>query len=172
MKRVPLIIVLWSLLISALCIVRAAPANFSGVWIRDKEKAEGMKTPLPALTWTITQDENQLAIEFKGDSGKTIPKHIYKLDGTETKSESSNSNPPQKHVRKARWLNGGKTLELVTKSQTPGDGVTASITLNITEQWELSDDGKELRVYRTVEATQGEIKLNFMEIRFTFHKQA
>jgi hypothetical protein len=172
MKRFPLIVVLWSLLISAFWIARAAPANFSGAWTRDREKAEGMKTPLPSLTWIITQDENQLSVESTDGSGKTVSREVYKLDGTEIAGENSNSNPPRKFVRKANWLSGEKTLELVTKSQTPGDGVTASITMIIRDQWELSADGKELKVHRTVEATQGDIKLNFREIRFTFHKQA
>src|SRR5262245_20999706 len=172
MKKISLMIILCGLLSFAFIVVNAAPTNFAGVWVRDKEKAEGMKTPLPSLTWIITQDENQVSVESKGESGKAITKDVYNLDGTETKSESSNSNPPQKHVRKARWLNDGKILELVTTSKTPDDGVTASITLIVTDQWELSAGGKELKVHRIVEATQRDIKLNFREIRFTFYKQA
>lgn len=45
------------------------------------------------------------------------------------------------------------------------------ITLIVKDQLELADSGDKLTVYRTVEARQEAITLNFEEIRFTFYKK-
>jgi len=146
-------------------------ANFSGSWIRDNNKVEGTKSPLPDLTWVITQDGNQISIKPVG-SRKPTPEEIYKFDGTETVSEITNSNPPYKVTRSARWLNEGKALELISVEVDRGDIVNKPISLTIKDKLELAESGNVLMVYRTVEARQETIVFNFKKIRFTFYKKA
>ena len=146
------------------------PTNFAGSWIRDKNKVEGMKTPLPELTWIITQDDNQLSVESVGSSTSTS-KEIYKLDGTKTITESTHSHPPRKVTRSAKWLSHGKMLELTMESVSRGDTVTKPIILIVKDKLELSEDGKVLRVHRTAEGQQEAISFNFQEIRFTFYNK-
>ena len=125
-----------------------------------------MKAPLPDLAWTITQDDKQISI--KPTAG---PEDVYNLDGTQTITEANDSHPPKTYTRRAKWLNDGKILELTKVSVSRGDVVTKPITLIIRDQLELADSGNRLKVYRTVEARQEAITLNFQEIRFTFYKR-
>jgi len=141
------------------------PANFTGTWIRDNNKVEGMKAPLPDLAWIITQDDKQISI--RPTVGR---KDIYNLDGTQTITEANDSHPPKTYTSRAKWLNDGKILELTMVSVSRGDIVIKPITLIVKDQLELADDGNQLKVYRTVEAHQEAITLNFQEIRFTFYK--
>src|SRR5262245_62791187 len=104
MKMLMLIGGFYALLTAEALTVHALSADFTGTWIRDNNKVEGTKSPLPDLTWVITQDGNQLSIKPVG-SRKPTPEEIYKFDGTETVTEFTNSNPPYKVTRSARWLN-------------------------------------------------------------------
>jgi hypothetical protein len=72
-----------------------------------------------------------------------------KLDGSETTTESERG----KSTSKAKWLNGGKTLEIssVTSREVQGN----AFTITSTEHWELADDGKTLKVHRKMETPRG-----------------
>ncbi len=143
-----------------------SPVNFTGTWVRDNSKAEGMKTPLPGLAWIITQDDRRISI--KPTAGR---EEVYNLDGTQSITEADDSHPPKTYTRKAKWLNGGKILELTRVSVSRGDIVTKPVALIVKDQLELEDSGNKLKVYRTVEARQEAITLNFREMRFTFYKK-
>ena len=81
-----------------------------------------------------------------------MPTATYKLDGTETKVESSGGRPGSTTL-KAEWKDAGKSLELtsVRKFSTP-DGEMTSTTK---ENWSLSDDSKVLTIQRSSESRRG-----------------
>lgn len=134
-------------------------ANFSGVWELDKAKSQlsqRQADSIKSATWTVTQDARQLTSEQKierveGDGGGRGrgfgmggPLTI-KLDGSETTTESERG----KTVSKAKWLNGGATLEIT--SLTSGGNFTRTTT----EHWELADGGKTLKIHVKTESQRG-----------------
>jgi hypothetical protein len=68
------------------------------------------------------------------------------LDGSETTNESQSGT-----TNTAKWIKDGKTLEI----KTVGDATT-------TEQWELADGGKTLRVHRESETQRGAQEWNYV----------
>lgn len=146
------------------------PANFAGVWVRDNNKVEGMKAPLPDLTWIITQDDNQLSIEPVG-SRKSTPKEIYKLDGSQTITEITDRHPRSTITRSAKWLNDGQILELTNMNVSGGDSVTKPTTLIVKDQLELAEGGDKLNVRRKVTIPPFTTEIKIAEIKFTFHKK-
>src|SRR5215471_20592164 len=68
------------LFLAGALIVSAASTNFSGTWVLDKSRSQGLSPQLESVdsyTMTVTQDEQQLTVETKiaggrrpgGDSG-------------------------------------------------------------------------------------------------------
>jgi hypothetical protein len=144
-------------------------ANFAGTWELDKAKSQLSQREADSIkssTWTITQNDTQITAEQKiervegagggggggGGRGRGLGMGgplTVKLDGSETTTESERG----KSTSKAKWLNGGKTLEItsVTNREIQGNAVT----ITSTEHWELADDGKTLKVHRKVESPRG-----------------
>ncbi|HXG68787.1 MAG TPA: hypothetical protein VNO70_27060, partial [Blastocatellia bacterium] len=69
-----------------------------------------------------------------------------------------------KATRKAKWMDGGKILELhqVINADFQGNPVT----ITTMEHWELSADGKVLNVHRKSESPRGT-----QEYKFAFNKK-
>ncbi|HSE99087.1 MAG TPA: hypothetical protein VLD57_12535 [Blastocatellia bacterium] len=166
MKRFLISFVTAFALLTGLCAAAAAPANFAGTWMLDKSKSE----PLPrnmqnidSLTWVITQNDKQLTVESVAVAqGQERPaqKITYNLDGSETTAELTGRMTGTAKM-KAKWLDGGKMLELHTVRNVNAQG--NEITITTKEHWELAEDGKVLKVHRTNESPQGtqESKLTF-----------
>lgn len=132
----------------------AAATNFSGTWVVDKSKSEGLNPRAMEggdITWTITQTDKEITVETPGFQGAT-QKTVYKLDGSETTSDVT-GRMSGKRTTKAAWKDNGKLLELtsVFAGEIQGNAFTATTT----EHWELSDDGKTLKVHRTSESPRG-----------------
>jgi hypothetical protein len=158
-------------LFCALMIVVAAVsaqkgANFSGTWELDKAKSQlsqRQADSIKSATWIIAQDDRQISSEQKiervegggggGGRGRGFGmgggQLTVKLDGSETTTESERG----KSTSKAKWLNGGKTLEIT--SVTSGEFQGNAFTMTSTEHWELSGDGRTLTVHRKTETQRG-----------------
>jgi len=138
-----------------------APPNFSGTWVLDKSKSEGLPQQLVNVdvTWVITQDEKQLKREQQlgGNVGQSA---TFNLDGSERTADLTGRISGKARL-KAKWLDGGKALEL----NAVVDGVfnKTAMTFTTTEQWELGEGGKTLLVHHTREGPRGkqEYKLIF-----------
>jgi hypothetical protein len=76
----------------------------------------------------------------------------YKLDGTETKTESAGGRGGGAML-KAQWKDGGKALELTTTRSFNFQGNETTRTTK--DRWELADGGKTLKVKRSVDTPQG-----------------
>lgn len=155
-----------ALMIGALA--AASPANFSGTWVLDKAKSEGLSPQMADVdvTMTVTQDDKQLVTETKYTGGaqeRPAQKATYKLDGSETTAEVG-GRMPGKATFKAKWIDDGKALELnsvrnVTVQDNP-------VTITLKEHWELAEGGKVLNVHRTSESPRGT-----QESKLTFNKK-
>ncbi len=92
--------------------------------------------------------------------GMVIPQVSYNLDGKETETELGDRTPGLARL-KAKWKKDGKVLELSVVRRLDFQGNQMTITTK--EQWELSEDGKVLKLRRTVSLPMGsdEVKLVF-----------
>ena len=167
MKRSIVLLSLFSVLMVGFWSVGAAATDFSGTWMLDKAKSEGLQGPMASIdqTWTVTQDAKTLTVEaaFSGGEQPRPPsKRTFNLDGSETTMEVT-GRMPGKATMKAKWQGDGKILELsqVTKANFQGNDVT----ITTTEHWELADGGKTLKVHRTSESPRGtqETKLTLVK---------
>jgi len=163
MKRISAAVALFCVLIVGS--VSAAGTNFSGTWVLDKAKSEGLQGRMANVDqeWAVTQDAKTLTVDKSFSGGEQpIPsqKSTYNLDGSETSMEMT-GRMPGKAALKAKWQGDGKILELnsVLKASVQGNDVT----ITTTEHWELADGGKTLKVHRVQESPQGarESKLTF-----------
>jgi hypothetical protein len=137
--------------------VSAAGTNFSGTWVLDKAKSEGLQGRMANVeqTWAVTQDAKTLTVEKSFSGGEQpIPsqKSTYNLDGSETSMDMT-GRMPGKAALKSKWQDDGKILELnsVLKANVQGNDVT----ITTTEHWELADGGKTLKVHRVSETPRG-----------------
>lgn len=145
---------------------KSAGANFAGTWTLDKSKSQlpqMMADRLQGGTWTITQDDKQLMREQKldmaeGGGGQGGGRGggmmgggplTVKFDGSETVSEGQGG----KSTSKVKWNDGGKILEVKTVRNFSGPN--GDITTTTTEHWQLSEDGKTLKVHRVSETPRG-----------------
>jgi hypothetical protein len=144
-------------------------ANFAGVWALDKSKSEmppAMGDAIQGGSITITQDDKQITRDLKFDlvegaqgggmTGGGGGKITVKLDGSELITES----PQGKSVSTAKWMDGGKILEVnVARSFNSPNG---ELKTTVLEHWELADDGKTLKIHRKQETPRGPFELTWV----------
>ena len=159
-----------ALMIGVAAVSAQKGANFAGTWELDKSKSQlsqRQADSIKSATWTVTQDDKQLTSEQKiervegagggpgggGGRGRGFGmgggQVTVKLDGSETTTESERG----KTVSKAKWLNDGKTLEITSVRSGAFQG--NAFTFTTTENWELSDGGKTLKVHVKTESQRG-----------------
>ena len=157
MKRLLMSFVAICALVVGVLAVSAAPTNFAGTWVLDKQKSQGMQGPMANfdVTMIIVQDEKQITVETKLSGGdREIPtqKATYNLDGSETTADTTGF-MAGKGTYKAKWLDDGKNLELhsVVKGNRDGNEFTRTLA----DRWELAEGGKVLKVARKGEGRNG-----------------
>jgi hypothetical protein len=135
-------------------------ANFGGTWIMDKSKSEGLmgaQANAQSVTWIVSQDDKQITVDSKvvGADGQSVPSQplTYKLDGNTTSAEVQMMGSPMKATLKAKWMADGKILEL-DREQSGNIGGN-DVTVTFAEHWELTDDGRALKVHRVVDSPRG-----------------
>jgi len=169
MKRFLISFVSVFALLAGICAASAAPTSFAGTWALDKAKSEPLPRNLQnvdSLTWVVTQDDKQLTVETKtvaGGQERPAQKYTYNLDGSETTAEMG-GRMPGKATLKAKWMDGGKGLELQAVRNINAQGNEFTVTTK--EHWELAEGGKVLKVHRVSETPQGS-----QESKLTFTKQ-
>ena len=157
MKRSLVLLSLFSVLMVGFWSVGAAATDFSGTWVLDKAKSEGLQGQMASIdqTWVVTQDAKTFTVETSfsgGEQPRPPQKRSYNLDGSETTMDVT-GRMPGKATMTAKWQGDGKILELnqVTKANVQGN----DIKITTTEHWELADGGKTLKVHRVSENPRG-----------------
>lgn len=80
------------------------------------------------------------------------PSAVYKLDGSE--STATLGDPQQSGATsKAAWAKNGKELKLSLAGN--GDSGQRGSKIQLKEQWKLSEDGKSLRIDRSIKSPEG-----------------
>jgi hypothetical protein len=201
MKRVVTGFALVGTLVVGVLAAGTSPTDFSGTWVLDKNKSQGLSRMLQNIesyTMTVKQDAQQLTVENKivgaprpapsdqgtggqtegsrtgdgrrgggfgggrggrGGSGMGAGTAIYKLDGTETRAESTGGRGGAATF-KALWKDNGRALELTTTRSFNFQGNETTRTTK--ERWELVDGGKTLKVQRTSDSPQGSQDANLV----------
>ena len=157
MKRLITVCSVIGLLVASALAAGAPAADFSGTWVLDKAKSQGLNERMADvnITMVVTQDAKQLTSETSYSGGqREMPaqKATYNLDGSETSVEMG-GRMPGKATLKAKWQDGGKILELNSVRQMNIQGNDVTITQQ--DHWELADGGKTLKVHRTSESPRG-----------------
>jgi polyisoprenoid-binding protein YceI len=144
-----------ALMIGAAAVSAQKGANFAGTWELDKSKSQlpqRQADSIKSSTWIVTQDGSQITVEQKtervegagGGRGMGMGGPVtVKLDGSETTTENERG----KTVSKAKWLSAG-VLEITSVT-------SGQFTRTSTEQFELADGGKTLKVLRKSEGRNG-----------------
>ena len=155
-----------AVLVVALCVaVASAKADFSGTWILDKSKSEGLPPGLDQ-TMTVVQTGDKLSLETKliSDEGERVVSDSYTLDGKEAEFTPQTPNGPAgKGKRTAKWSADGNGIEVVENSTF--DGPEGAVNIQMTRIWTLSADGKTLKIDLTADGPNGkqQIKRTFVK---------
>lgn len=143
-----------ALALFAAVVAAAAKPNFSGTWVLDASKSEGVQ-PGAEETLTIKQDGDKLSVErkFKGPQGERTTNDTYTADGKEGDFTMQVMRNETKGKRTAKWSSDGTALEVHDKAdfQTPN----GSVSMEATSKWTLAADGKTLTVEQTRTTPRG-----------------
>lgn len=145
-----------SMVFAAVAAGAAAKANFSGTWVMDAAKSEGMPAGIEQ-TITIKQDGDKITtdVKIKSPQGDRAFSDSYTVDGKEVDfTNNMLRGMTGKGKRTTKWSADGGGIEIneTTDVQTP-DGETA--TLKAVRKWSLSADGKTLTIEQTLDTPQG-----------------
>ena len=135
----------------------AAPAKFTGTWLLNRAKSEGLQNELPGSEWllVVTQDEKKIYVEQQIKiRGRQQPGQelAWNLDGSPSRADVVRPLAGMAELQ-AKWSEAGKALELT--STIKGDNQGSEITVSIKETWQLSATGKVLQIARTRTSPQG-----------------
>ncbi|MCU1348249.1 MAG: hypothetical protein JWO56_1279 [Acidobacteria bacterium] len=138
----------------------AKPANYAGKWTLDQSKSRNLPryyTRIKSHTLNIAQDAATLDVGVEVAMGDQAPDKLdfhYKLDGSETKSESTirmPGGPVKTPVALKAVVSETGGLAITIDRELPNKAGHATTN----EEWELSPDGKTLTVHRTDVAPLG-----------------
>lgn len=143
-------------LVITLCMIAvSAKADFSGTWILDKTKSEGLP-PGMDQTMTVVQTGDKLSLETKlvTEQGEQVIADSYMLDGKEAEfTPKTPGGQSGKGKRTAKWTADGNGIEVNENSTF--DGPEGAVTIQMTRLWTLSADGKTLQIDLAAEGPNG-----------------
>ncbi|HEY0083609.1 MAG TPA: hypothetical protein VGB61_12520 [Pyrinomonadaceae bacterium] len=141
--------------LSLVVVAAAAKADFSGKWVMDKAKTEGVAEGIQyTLDITQTGDKIDVQTTVKGPQGERVVKDIFIADGKEVDFA-----PPipqgvtGKGKRTTKWAADGMGLDVNESATLDGPQGTAEITA--TRKWTLAADGKTLTMEMAFASEQG-----------------
>jgi hypothetical protein len=153
-----------ALLALTVSILAANPkANFSGTWVMDRSRTEGLPTDIEQ-TMTITQSEDTLDIVTKvsGDQvDQTVPV-TYVLNGKETEFKATRKGEG-KGKRVASWSADGNGFEVTEQETYASD--KGSDTFQFVRKWTMLPDGNTLVIVMDIKGPNGDatIKRTFVK---------
>jgi hypothetical protein len=148
-------------LIAALAILPASAAqtDFTGTWVLDASRSEGLPEGMGQSTMTVKQSGDRIEIEIHSATpmGERRTPDVYVLDGQETDFQPVlNVEASATGKRTARWTegrNGFEAAETVTVQGPQGE-----VTITSVRKWTVAPGGDTLTVELTSSGPQGEMK--------------
>lgn len=144
-RRIPLLTVMALVLTGGLAFT-AAKVNFSGTWVMDKSRSEGIP-PNVEQTMTLTQVDDNLTMQNKivTAEGDININDSFTINGKEAEFTQKRNDEQIKGKRTSKWLADGSGFESNEEFTIEGnDG--QPITQQITRKWVMSADGKTFTV--------------------------
>ncbi|MDT7605130.1 MAG: hypothetical protein QOF61_3127 [Acidobacteriota bacterium] len=130
----------------------AAKADFTGMWVLDVGKSEGI-WPGTQQTLTVSQTDDRIEIELKSKTpqGERTTKDAYTADGREV--EFAPPGAVSKGKRTVRWAADGSAIEIneLYDAQTP----EGTDTMKAWRRWSLSADGSLLFIEQRAQTPNG-----------------
>lgn len=154
MKKVTLATVTMLLLSLSLALA-AAKVNFTGTWVMDQSRSEGVP-PGVEQTMTLTQSEDKLVLEnrIKTEEGDVTVNDTYIINGKEVEFTQKVNDQDSKGKRTSKWLADGSGFESSEEiTRTVGDGT--QVTQQVTRKWVMAPDGKTFTVEMSVKGPNG-----------------
>jgi hypothetical protein len=145
-------------LVLTVCASAVAKADFSGTWILDKSRSEGLP-PGMNQTLAIKQASDRIDVEARlaGEQAEQTINDRYILDGKEHDFTPPVINGSAKSgKRTSKWSvddNGFDVSEAAIV-----DGEEGEATIKATRRWSLSADGKTLTIEMTIDAPDRTMK--------------
>jgi hypothetical protein len=142
-------------LMMSLVVALAAKADFSGTWVLDKSRSEGLPSGMEQVM-TVVQTEDKVSIETKvttADGEQTIA-DSYALNGKESDFTPRGPNGlTGKGKRTTHWSADGNGLDVSESAtfETP-DG---DVAVQATRKWTMAADGKTLTIELKVKDPNG-----------------
>lgn len=145
------------LLSLSLLALAADKANFSGLWVMDKSKSEGLPPNMDQkMKLTQEGDKLELATDLFVDDNVNTVHDEYSINGKEVEFTSRLSTGEEtKGKRVAKWNADGKGFEVNEESvfETP-DG---KVTVTLQRKWQMSADGKTVVIELNRKGPEGAI---------------
>ena len=144
MKKVALATVL-VLALSPIFVFAAGKPDFTGTWLMDKTRTEGVPTGVEQ-TMTLTQTDDRLVLlnKISTDAGENIINDTYIINGKEVEFTQKVNEQESKGKRTSKWTADGRGFD-VTEAATIERGNGAE-NFKVMRHWRLSDDGKTLTI--------------------------
>jgi hypothetical protein len=139
-------LLLTALVLTGALALAATKANFSGTWVMDKSRSEGIP-PNVEQTMTLTQVDDQLTLQNKivTTEGDINIKDTFTINGKEVEFTQKRNDEEIKGKRTSKWLADGNGFESNEEFTVLG-GDNLPITQQITRKWVMSADGKTFTV--------------------------
>lgn len=149
-----MVIAVFCLSLAFFVALAAQKANFSGSWVMDKSKSDGVP-PDMEQTMTVTQDGNTISQETKvvTDQGDRSVASTYVLDGKEVEYPVKRAMGDGKGKRTSRWGEDGNSFE-VTEEETVNTA-NGQVMLKFARKWTIAADGKSLTIVLDLEGPSG-----------------
>jgi hypothetical protein len=146
MKQQTVFLTVASLLLAVSIAFAAPKANFSGTWVMDKSKSDGIP-PNVDQTMTLTQVDDNLTMQNKivTAEGDININDSFTLNGKEVEFTQKRNDEEVKGKRTSKWLADGNGFESNEEFTIVG-GDNLPITQQITRKWVMSADGKTFTV--------------------------
>lgn len=157
MKRKLVTISVMALVFALSVTLASAKADFSGTWVMDASKSEGIpKSIEQVMTVVQTDDTIKLETKVKSDEGDFAIADSYTVSGKEVDfTPQTPEGPNGKGKRTAKWTADGNGIEVT--EQATFDTPDGAITQQMTRKWSLSADGKTLVIELAAQGPQGSI---------------
>jgi hypothetical protein len=131
-----------ALVLAGTLALAATKANFSGTWVMDKSRSEGIP-PNVEQTMTLTQVDDSLTLQNKivTAEGNLNVSDTFTINGKEVEFTQKVNDEEIKGKRTSKWLADGNGFESNEEFTLVG-GDNLPITQQITRKWVMSADGK------------------------------
>jgi hypothetical protein len=155
MKIRVLIFSIFVLLFAATVCIAAPKANFSGKWLMDRDKAEGLPPGMDQVM-VIKQDGDQINLDTKVLPDEQLgytQSDVYILNGQTQDFTPRRAGVDGKGKRTAKWTDEGMGIEVV--EELAFDTPQGKLEIQSTRKWLMTGDGKSIIIEMTQKDQKG-----------------